>query len=573
MDLEDLKRCTVRIDVNDEPAGTGFFVANGLLVTCAHVVLSDDGRELPATSAITLHQAERSWAAKVDEIHFDAGKLPDIAFLKVDGATQIEAARLDTSWPLIGDHFSVYGFPDFFPNGESSSSARYEGEAAGNSSNDGRLVKIADEQIRPGLSGSPVLNTRTGRVCAMMKSTRDRNDNLGGYAIASPTILWHRRSLSGPVAELGFDTNARAQRIHKLRLEIETKWALTFLGEDDLATLGDIAKRIASPEPVTVIPTKFAYWGPMPTYNWLLTCSDPLYSMLETIQQGSDCVDELGRLKALVRNGNYTFVSLGIGDGKKDAKFLKTLYARKDRIVYCPVELSLEMLWTGRKHLLDQLRGRLDMPMALHRDIESPQGLRDARMIIDRIDGEERKIYSLLGNTITNTDDPPATLSAIGDIMRPNDVLLLETWGVEDDRYNDRAMRESIRNEYLSTPFRMFALSGLSQNTDLPIDYDDPDVYDIQVGDIELFDNCHVLAADTYYMNATKDPQVVKIFGQSRYTLRPTKCLRIVRSLRFTSTSLQQFFRKAKFQLVETASFPLRDGAYSTFSVLERAAG
>ncbi len=44
-------------------------------------------------------------------------------------------------------------------------------------------------QVRPGMSGSPLLNQRTGRVCAIVKFTRDRSSDSGGGAIPTRVIL------------------------------------------------------------------------------------------------------------------------------------------------------------------------------------------------------------------------------------------------------------------------------------------------------------------------------------------------------------------------------------------------
>lgn len=44
VDSRELRRHVVRVDNNDgEPLGTGFFVAPGWVLTCAHVVAGADG--------------------------------------------------------------------------------------------------------------------------------------------------------------------------------------------------------------------------------------------------------------------------------------------------------------------------------------------------------------------------------------------------------------------------------------------------------------------------------------------------------------------------------------------------
>ena len=50
----ELRRCTVKIDVAGAPKGTGFFVAPGHVVTCAHVLESLDVHAPGAGAAIAV---------------------------------------------------------------------------------------------------------------------------------------------------------------------------------------------------------------------------------------------------------------------------------------------------------------------------------------------------------------------------------------------------------------------------------------------------------------------------------------------------------------------------------------
>jgi len=394
--------------------------------------------------------------------------------------------------------------------------------------------------------------------------------SLGGYAIPASTLLWHRPSLRNQGRSTDDDFDERAQRIHQLRLQIEDKWALTFVGENELETLRSIAESIDSPSMTTIISTKFAYWGPMPTYNWLLTSSDPGYSMLATIHAAGDCAARLSQTISDLRKRSFTFVSLGIGDGEKDAAIINALYPRTKSIVYCPIELSQEMLWLGRQRVLQRLGDRLDMPIAIQRDIEAEHGMREVSVIAHRVDGDGPKMYSMLGNTLSNTDDPFYTLSRIHDIMRGEDTLLLETWYVGEDAVKDQDVRNALRREYLTEPFKVFALSGLSQNTDLPIDFDDDSSYEVEVSEVEVRRNFIALAADVFYVNASDDVKVAKVFNLRRYKLRPRKRLRIIRSMRFTESSLDKLIVDAGFVVRETASFHLMTNTRSMLSVLMR---
>lgn len=52
-----------------------------------------------------------------------------------------------------------------------------------------KLLTFRSTQVVPGLSGSPVMNIRTRKVCGIVKRTRDETTNLGGRAVPSRIIL------------------------------------------------------------------------------------------------------------------------------------------------------------------------------------------------------------------------------------------------------------------------------------------------------------------------------------------------------------------------------------------------
>jgi tetratricopeptide (TPR) repeat protein len=60
---------------------------------------------------------------------------------------------------------------------------RYEGSFADSDGEFDWRLQLREGQISTGMSGSPVLNQRTGRVCAMTTRTRDAHTDMGGWAV------------------------------------------------------------------------------------------------------------------------------------------------------------------------------------------------------------------------------------------------------------------------------------------------------------------------------------------------------------------------------------------------------
>ncbi|MEM7556557.1 MAG: trypsin-like peptidase domain-containing protein [Cyanobacteria bacterium P01_A01_bin.84] len=178
---EYLARCTVRLQaVGKSGYGTGFFVAPNLILTCAHVVRKNQ----QVVNQVKLWWQEKLYQAEVKQIP-EVDQTIDITLLK--------AAQLDNQDYLIsdfdlsceiGDEVYTFGYPDHNQDGEPGTF-----EIVGFTGNKPPLIKFKEGQVRPGFSGSPLLNLRTGKVCGMVNKTRDRSSDLGGKGVPTSVIF------------------------------------------------------------------------------------------------------------------------------------------------------------------------------------------------------------------------------------------------------------------------------------------------------------------------------------------------------------------------------------------------
>ncbi|MEK6257598.1 MAG: trypsin-like peptidase domain-containing protein, partial [Planctomycetota bacterium] len=162
---------------------TGFWVGQGLVITCAHVV----EEAYKSNANVTVTWKGTAIAARVVDFLNDI----DLALLEVIDKYAVEShpcVLLSDTFD-VGDKLYGFGYTDAYVNGES-----FTPEIEGITRNP-YLIKLKQAQVIPGFSGSPLLNLRTGGVCGVTRKTRDRSSDLGGRAIPASIVLSSFRDL------------------------------------------------------------------------------------------------------------------------------------------------------------------------------------------------------------------------------------------------------------------------------------------------------------------------------------------------------------------------------------------
>ncbi|MGY0234395.1 VMAP-C domain-containing protein [Longispora urticae] len=160
--------------------GTGFLVAPGLVLTCAHVSGAEVGAKVTVRWAGHAHDAVVLAASPAPTV----GRLwpyPDLAVLELTDPPEHPCVWLDGRLPERRADLELAGF-----------SAVYEAAPAGLDTDarfggtqdyhGGEMLQITGAEITPGMSGGPALNTATGGVCGIVKATRMKETALGGLA-------------------------------------------------------------------------------------------------------------------------------------------------------------------------------------------------------------------------------------------------------------------------------------------------------------------------------------------------------------------------------------------------------
>jgi WD40 repeat protein len=174
-----LQKCTVKITVPDG-WGTGFFVAPGLILTCAHVV-----RKAANLQVTVFYPAQQQSLSAIVKAKADDGKTLDLALVELsESLPDHPCVLLDEEAIDIEQKLFSYGYLKSYPN-----AAPVLAVHEGLTGDTPPLLKLQGAQIEPGISGAALLNLNTNKVCGMIKETRNRLSDLGGSAIPTWVIL------------------------------------------------------------------------------------------------------------------------------------------------------------------------------------------------------------------------------------------------------------------------------------------------------------------------------------------------------------------------------------------------
>ena len=211
MEAEELREYTVRLKAKGK-SGTGFWVAPGLILTCAHVVTDGDSRQV--ITPLKVYWQNEEYAASI--YNLPSNDQVDLALIRLDNSIDKPIADhlcvvLDAS-VNNGDSLYSYGYTDNYTNGDPRDFTYTD-----LTGDDPPLMTFRGEQVQPGFSGAPLLNRKTGKICGLIKRSRDIYTSLGGRGVSTRIIFEYFPELK-PTVILDNPFNHLAGRIEDSRL-------------------------------------------------------------------------------------------------------------------------------------------------------------------------------------------------------------------------------------------------------------------------------------------------------------------------------------------------------------------
>ncbi|MGW2418272.1 VMAP-C domain-containing protein [Streptomyces sp. NPDC001709] len=160
--------------------GTGFFVAPGYVVTCAHVAGAQPGTGLP----VFWNDIEFEGTVLTASAPAKGRELwpyPDLAVVRLlDAPADHPCVWLDTVPPSRDARLTAVGFSGIYESGSAAERSAALIRGGTTKLHGGPMLELVGGEVNQGLSGGPVLNHESGGVCAIVKATRLRNTSMGG---------------------------------------------------------------------------------------------------------------------------------------------------------------------------------------------------------------------------------------------------------------------------------------------------------------------------------------------------------------------------------------------------------
>lgn len=210
-DIEKIRReyypeCIVKVKTQNAygekiDAGTGFFVAPGVVLTCIHLFskkfetcfekdLEDVINDIYKTKVfITGDTKEPDIECSIDKLVYKKEeKRFEAAFLKINDESFIKkhpVAVIDGDRMLRKKGYFIQGFTSAYEG--DSTTLSFDGETA--LKENVFLLKFNEGQVEKGYSGSPILNPFSGCVCGFIKTTRNEDTSLGGRGMPIKLLM------------------------------------------------------------------------------------------------------------------------------------------------------------------------------------------------------------------------------------------------------------------------------------------------------------------------------------------------------------------------------------------------
>ncbi|MFF5537829.1 trypsin-like peptidase domain-containing protein [Streptomyces cinerochromogenes] len=167
--------------------GSGFLLTDDLAVSCAHVV-ADTPFEIGIEVGGRWYGAAAVECLPARPGSGDYYAFPDLALIRLsEPVPGLDGVWLAEHAPAAGSTVLALGYSTYTTEAGPAVDSLHL-RVTGRS---GPLLRVADDRVVPGMSGALVLDPASGRVCGMVKATRDQDGVQGGWIVPCEVLAEH----------------------------------------------------------------------------------------------------------------------------------------------------------------------------------------------------------------------------------------------------------------------------------------------------------------------------------------------------------------------------------------------
>ncbi len=328
-------------------------------------------------------------------------------------------------------------------------------------------------------------------------------------------------------------------------------WTLCFVGEPQSKKLAELTQSLRGNFSLTgdskEILSGFSYWGIGPTIAWNNACNDRFYIVMkESIESFRSRWQTIHSNS--IKQHQYHYVSLGLGTGEKDKSILNLLLNSNPDLFYFPVDMSSEMLILGVQKAIEGINLKRSHVLPILTDFSISRNVSDLRTFLDAILNDHPVMFSLLGNTLANFKQDTELLQTLSQLMRPNDIFLIEVATTEE--LNEKVAQAATREYQNARSFREFVTSALLQHTDLHLDLE-------SVSFEGYIEADRAIIVKILYHNLTGNKIDIMLPDRSVINFEDQDTILLHLTRKYTSTGINKSISDSNFKLVDRLNTPL----------------
>lgn len=213
------------------------------------------------------------------------------------------------------------------------------------------------------------------------------------------------------------------------------------VGRDEVLRAADLG---------TCVPGRYLYSSDSGADNWTRLCRDPMYRHHRESAEfwaGAGGKEMTEKIKEILARDDFDYISLGSGDGQKDASIISSWLGTKSDLFYYPYDISLPLVSKAIRNVRRRVPRRTAGNLRIKAVLADFNHLGTVNEVFNHRDSPN--VIALLGNSLGNREDDLDFLRDLREQMSDEDLLVLEVRLTHDgERPAELATPQALRFDF-----------------------------------------------------------------------------------------------------------------------------